>query len=230
MKTSISLGVRLASLGLTASLLVACATPAPAPTSNEVERSFPIQVSSRIITHTVAFDGSGMEIAPASRTELDTMLHDFMRVGGGVLEIAVASESSDDTLTEQRREAVRQYARRSGVQPYELRFSQLRTSTGRSGTVVVSYERFTAQAPDCTENVVDTAFNPSNKHHPNFGCFIQSQLATMVSNPADLTRSHTITDTDAMGRGEVIRKHRLAQPTGRARGVGEDSTSIRDLN
>jgi len=229
-KNSIKRGVRWASIGLAGALLAACATPPPPPAASEVDRSFPIAVNSKIITHTVTFDGSSSDIATGSQIELDSMMYDFMKVGGGVLEIAIASETASDPLTLQRREAVRRMARLSGVRPGEIRFSQLRTSTGRIGTVVVSYERFTAQAPDCTENIVDSAFNPGNKKNPNFGCTIQSQIATMVSNPADLTRAHAIGATDSQGRGEVIRKHRLAQPTGRARGTGENTTSIRDLN
>lgn len=217
-------------VAMTAALLTACATPDTTSVRMSGREPFPIVIETHVITQAVPFVGASAEIAPVGQPQLDSFLTDFMRSGGGVLEIAVASDAPSDQLSAARQEAVRKYVLHRGVRPHELRFSPVRSSSGRNGAVVVSYERYIAKAPDCDENIGDNTFNPGNQQHPNFGCAQQAQFAAMVSNPADLMRMRTEQPTDATRRSIVIQKYRAGEATEAARGSKEQATSIRSLN
>lgn len=83
------------------------------------------------------------------------------------------------------------------------------------GTVRVVVTRMTASVPNCPDHsrVYQPDFSASTTS--NFGCAINSNLAAMVADPADLVRGASgSTVADPMTGGKAIRALRGATPTG----------------
>lgn len=84
------------------------------------------------------------------------------------------------------------------------------------GTVRVVLTRMTASVPDCPDYSGDYTPNYSQSTSPNFGCAVNSNLAAMVANPADLVRGAPgAPTTDPLSATKSIRALRGAAPTGR---------------
>lgn len=83
------------------------------------------------------------------------------------------------------------------------------------GTVRVVVTRMTASVPNCPD--YSRVYQPdwSASTTSNFGCAINSNLAAMVADPADLVRGASgSTVTDPMTGGKAINALRGAKPTG----------------
>jgi pilus biogenesis lipoprotein CpaD len=178
------------------------------PNVYEVEDRHPIRVKSEVVSLPVSVNRGEPDLPYHDIQKLDALLSDFIRRGGGVLEIGVAGHMKDNIAVLARVGQVRQHAMRRGIQASEIRINRNR-SAGKD-FIVVSYERFTADPVVCGHGNIGAMSNPLNRTHPNFGCITQANTAAMVSNPADLVRSREQQAPDTNASNNVVRSYRTS--------------------
>ena len=117
-----------------------------------------------------------------ARSDVDVMrfAHSYKKDGRGPLMISVSAHGDRSRLRE-----VRQLLARTGVSGRRIR------TIGAEGdehhaSIVLSYDRFGAIAPECGDWSEDVARNRENLPYPNYGCATQRNLAHMAANPNDL--------------------------------------------
>ncbi len=90
------------------------------------------------------------------------------------------------------------------------------------GTMRVVISRMTASVPGCPDYSRDSAHEFDSNTSSNFGCAINSNLAAMVANPADMVRGRDGgTSTDPRVSYRAIDAYRKATPTGAGGGKVE---------
>jgi len=176
--------------------------------STDVAARHPIEVTSQTVRLPVFVAGATLPAVDADR--LAAFLDDFMRSGGGVLEVAAPQAAGREAALAQAT-LVRDAALRRGVRPYEV---QMRLTDDPAGApVVVSYERYAARGPVCGDYSTNDATNDRNTAHSNFGCSYQSNLAAMVANPGDFLRQRGEAPAEAARKSAVIQNYRAGQHT-----------------
>src|SRR5690606_22039700 len=139
----------------------------------EVGRRHPIVVTSQAVRMPVFAVGGGLAGVDGER--LAGFVDDFLRAGGGVLEVAAPLADGRERAVAQA-SLVREAAMRRGVRPYEV---QMRLTDDPAGTpLVVSYQKYAAQGPECSDFQRSSA-NDRNAPHPDFGCAYQNNIAAM---------------------------------------------------
>lgn len=94
-----------------------------------------------------------------------------------------------------------------------------------AGTARVVIIRSKASVPGCPDWSTKSDFNPNNGLSSNFGCAVNSNLASMVANPEDLLHGAESTgSTVAMSSNKAIDAYRKAQPTGNGTSVTKSGT------
>ena len=219
------LGPRLVVAALGVSLLAAC-MPNPREAATAPETRYPFEVKSRLVSRPVVFDAGSAVLSMVEKRQLDALVLDFMRTGGGILEIRAGAAKG---LIDRRIEAVRRHLLFRGAERHEIRLKRVTEAATATGPLVVSYEKVALKAFNCTKVNVATADNPQNLQHPAFGCAYRSNIANMVSNPADLQRAQARQPADAARRNRVIQNYRTGTTTEAEKGEGESAGSIRDL-
>lgn len=173
--------------------------------STELGLRQPIVVTSQTVRMPVFVAGAAL--ASVDRDRLAEFIDDFLRSGGGVLEVAVPQVAGREAAVAQAT-LVRDAAMRRGVRPHEV---QMRLTDDPPGTpLVVSYQKYAAQGPDCGDYSQSSA-NSRNAAHPNYGCAYQNNIAAMISNPADLLRPRGEEPPDANRRSVVVERYRLGR-------------------
>lgn len=171
----------------------------------DVAGRHPIVVSSQTMRMPVFVAGGAL--AGVDQERLAAFVDDFLRSGGGVLEVAAPLAGGREAAVAQA-SLVREAAMRRGVRPYEV---QMRLTDDPAGTpLVVSYEKYAAHGPACGD-YSQTSANDRNAVHPNYGCAYQNNIAAMVSNPADLLRPRDEEPPDANRRAAVLERYRAGR-------------------
>ena len=92
------------------------------------------------------------------------------------------------------------------------------------GTVRVVISRMHASVPNCPDQSRDASNEFDSNTSSNFGCAINSNLAAMVANPADMVRGRDgTTSTDPRVSYRAIDAYRRAVPTGAGGGKVESA-------
>jgi pilus assembly protein CpaD len=179
------------------------------PSIYSVETKHPIVVNSEVISLSMPINPWQPELQPADLQRLDALVNEFVRRGGGVLEISVVAPGKDSIFVLERANRIRRHAMRLGVLESEIRINSMRGGEKGDGkAIVVSYERFSVDPVVCGNGGVGGTHNTFNKTHPNFGCTTQANLAAMVSNPSDLVRSRERQAPDANVSNKSIDSYR----------------------
>ena len=163
--------------------------------------------------------------------KMDGFLDEFMRTGGGILEIAVVENGVNALDAIKQANAIRKHALKRGLRRSEIVVKVRRLDDATvSGPIVLSFESYRVNIPKCGDFSQGTSYNPENILHRNFGCSIQTAIAAMVSNPADLERPRTRRPADTARHNLVLQHYRGGEATEAERGESEEAESIRELS
>ena len=204
-----------------------CMPNLPSPQLNITTR-YPFIVESQLATQQVMFQAGQVTLDQGERDRVGSFLTNFLRGGGGILEIKLAAALTDEE-GQARLQALRQYIVDHGTQSHEIRVSRLPGGKGGRDSIILSYTKYTVEPIQCDQRNAPTANNPTNFPHPDLGCSMRANIAAMVVNPADLERPQAEQPSDAQRRGRVIKNYRAGEATEATRGQGESATSIRAL-
>ena len=120
------------------------------------------------------------------------------------------------------REAVAAIAARYGL----LVGEDAPVTTGQiaPGTVRIVVSRSSATVPNCPNWSAKSDTNLNNATYPNYGCAVNSNLASMVADPEHLLHGAKGTgETVVMSASKAIDSYRVAPPTGE-KGLKQNTT------
>ena len=224
----LALGIaKIAMAALCLGLLAGCMPNSPEAAAN-TESRYPLAAESQLVTQPVVFEAGQAELGKVDKSRLYVFLAYFLQSGGGALEIRQTADAYDPQA-EARMQAVHRYLLLHGAQRHEIRLRRIAGASAEGGPIILSFEKFTATAYKCGQRNARISPNPTNTQHPDMGCSVRSNMAAMISNPAELERPRVRQPGSAARRARVIQNHHAGQPTESARGDGESASSIRDL-
>jgi pilus assembly protein CpaD len=146
----------------------------------------------------------------------------YRDMGHGPLIVSTPAGAGDATNAALVAQAARLELAETGVDYASIAGSTYDASGKATAPVVLSFTRYTAEAPTC-EPVwkYDLADNGNAAPPANFGCFLSANLAAMIGDPADLVDPREMTPRDGARRAAVMEKYRAGQPTGADRSSDE---------
>ena len=216
---------------LLAGVLTGCGANGPRQVY-DVETEHPIRVERSVQTRAVDVGDVDLVINASDMPQLDGFLDQFMRSGGGTLEISVAIGAGGEQVARERAETLMRHALKRGLRPGEIRVRTHRPSAQavEAGPIVISFDSYRAIAPRCGDFSREVAYNTRNVQHRDLGCSIQAALAAQVSNPADFVKSSQRQPADATRKNLILQHYRAGEPTPSELSPREDSESIRQLS
>jgi len=165
-------------------------------------------------------------LSPRQIAELDVFLADYKSLGESDITVSVPSGGRNEGAAMGVLGRLRQHLRTRGINDKAIRYVpyyvQRRTS---SAPVIVSYQRYYANASSCGNWPDNLAEEPLNKSYEEFGCASQNNLAAMVANPRDLIEPRTMTAADINRRSVTLNKWRLGETTSAERSAEESGSS-----
>lgn len=208
-------------LGL--SVLGACAsvpTPEGPPVSSAADRHT-IDVTQAVQSMEVAAAPGQMSLDGGSRARLNAFANDYLRYGHGPLVLETPSGGANAEAASMVAADTRRALLDAGVS-YAAIAGSTRSAEGDASPILVSFERYHAQAPECAPIwEQDLAHQSNNQPWASFGCATNANLAAMVEDPADLLRPREADARDGGRRDNVMEAYREGDVTHAARSNDE---------
>tara|TARA_X000000950_G_scaffold237113_2_gene288347 strand:- start:20437 stop:21168 length:732 start_codon:yes stop_codon:yes gene_type:complete len=96
----------------------------------------------------------------------------------------------------------------------DIQRSDYNSNGSPDAPMVLAFTAYRAIAPDCPAlNTINMAATVSNDPSPAFGCFMQANLAAMISDPADLLGARRADPSDTLRRIQVLDRYRAGEST-----------------
>lgn len=211
--------------------LTAC-SPNGREQAYDVEVAHPIRIERSVQTQAVDVGDVDLVINAEDMPRLDIFIEQFMRSGGGILEISVAVGAGGETVARERAETLKRHAFKRGVRRGEIRVRthQPGAQAAGAGPIVLSFDSYRATAPRCGDQSRENAYNLRNLQNQDLGCSIQAAMAAQISNPADLVAPRTRQPGDTARKNLVLQAYRAGEPTPSELSPREDTESIRQLS
>jgi len=190
-------------------LLAGCASTdkiAVGSVSDDYRTNHPIIVSEQEQTLDVPVASGARTLNGPTRSNVTAFATAFSGSGTNVLHMLMPVGSANEHAAKRVREDILVAIERGGVSRHDVSVQHYdATAHDAVAPVRLSYRGVTATLPHAcgqwTENLVDTT---SNKHHRDYGCSTQNNLAAQVENPGDLLGPRAMSPIDATQRGAVI--------------------------
>ncbi|ANP45324.1 CpaD family pilus assembly protein [Candidatus Viadribacter manganicus] len=208
---------RLPLLLLGVSALTACAgIPHPeidsAPIASSADRHQPTAQAAIQRIELAAAPGQ-LELADSERAQLRAFASDYLRYGHGPLVLETPSGGANSDAASILAADARRTLAEAGVS-YAAIAGSTRDAGGEAMPILVSFNRFEAQAPECAPLYEqDLAHQSNNQPWASFGCATNFNLAAMVEDPADLTRPRDMAARDSGRRDTVMDAYREGDQT-----------------
>lgn len=160
----------------------------------------------------------------AQRAEIDAFAKVYRTLGHGPITISAPKEG----------EIAKAFAAQVRAQLIEQGVSYAALASamhdgGESETVVLSFTRYEAEAPDCPAVFEQNlARQTDNRAYDSFGCAMQANLAAMIADPADLLAPRASDPRDGARRADVFKKYREGSPTHALRSE-QEQVGVKDL-
>ena len=101
--------------------------------------------------------------------------------------------------------------------PAELIQTAAYAAPGGEGPVLIAYQRFQAEGPDCSTPWDDLTATGKNVPYAHFGCAVTANIAAEVANPRDFLAPAVETPADDNRRETVLGKYRRGDMTSSAK-------------
>ena len=190
-------------------LLAGCASTdkiAVSSVSDDYRTSHPIIVSEQEQTLDVPVSSGARTLNDATRSNVTAFARAFSNSGNNVLHMLLPVGSANEHAAKRVREDILGAIERGGASRHDVSVQHYDAARhGKAAPVRLSYRGVTAAVPhpcgQWTENLADTTLN---RHHRDYGCSTQANLAAQVENPGDLLGPRAMSQIDATQRGAVI--------------------------
>lgn len=173
---------------------------------------FPILVQRDTPVLLVSFLPNGAELAPEEARRVDAFLADYAVRNSGPLKVTAQRVGTVDRLALDRLAALEARALAAGIPKASIALGLGDAKTG-TADAVATFERFTAQVPECGDWSKSTTDDWTNTPSSNFGCATQRYVGLMTADPQDLLRARTPGPHDNAKLADTLAKYRAGQPT-----------------
>lgn len=213
----------LASLGA----LGACAsvsTPKGPPVASAMDRHrIEVAQTSERVEIPVKADDS--ELTPEARESLHNFAAAYLRYGHGALVLSAPSGGANADAASVLAHQTRMSLVEAGVSYAAVAGATYDASGEATAPIIVSFDRFEAQAPECAPLYEqDLAHQSNNQAWDSFGCATQANRAAMIEDPRDLLEPRSEDPRDSARRDTVMQAYRAGQQTHAARSSDERIT------
>ncbi|HRP10095.1 MAG TPA: CpaD family pilus assembly protein [Terricaulis sp.] len=198
--------------------LSACAAlpkPPPGPPTPTQADNHRINVTASTQRMEIPVAAGDMTLAPDARAELRSFASDYLRAGYGALVISTPTGGANSDAAALVGHETRMALTEAGVS-YAAIAVNTHDGSGGAGPLVLNFERYVAQAPECesisTQNLAGWS-NSNNQPWRSFGCATQANLAAMIEDPRDLLRARTEDPRDGARRSTVVDAYREGSRT-----------------
>ncbi|RWM18738.1 MAG: pilus assembly protein CpaD [Mesorhizobium sp.] len=145
----------------------------------------------------------------AQRDTLLGFLDGYDKSAAPTLTISIPSGSANEIAATAAGRDFARLAIASGISRNRIVITTYQSvSAEASAPIRVAYVTVKAQTDRCGRWPEDLLQTSENKHHADFGCSYQNNLAAQMANPADLIGPRKQSDIDAENRGAVIDVYR----------------------
>ena len=208
------------------SALSACAAvprpPAGPPTPTQAD-NHRITVTASTQRIEIPVGAGDMTLSPDMREQLRAFASDYLRAGYGALVLSTPSGGSNADAAALVAHEARVALTDAGVS-YAAIAANTHDSAGAAAPIVLNFERYVAQAPECesisTQNLAGWSAS-NNQPWRSFGCSSQANLAAMIEDPRDLLRPRTEDPRDGARRAAVMEAYRQGEQTHANRSADE---------
>lgn len=209
-------------------LAVLAAGSCAAPTNSgnlfdDPSANHPIQVQPSYHTLKLGFSAPDAGLMPDDAQKFDAFVSDFMQHGNGAISISVPAGRDLSA-------AIAYFGERlasAGV-PRDRILVGTHEVSAADGRVELGYIGYQASTTSCGDWSADLSFTADNQVSPNFGCAVQNNIASMVSDPRDLVAPRTMGSGDAARRAVVYDNYKNGKPTG-ATTTPDQSGAVSDI-
>jgi len=171
----------------------------------------PIVLSEQEQTLDVPITSSMRDLPVASKSSIRGFVSGFKSSASGHMTILLPTGSPNESAARTISKKMVEVVSNAGVP--SQRISMVTYYAGDHGSAApirLSYAAVNASVTGCGKWTADLTENKENKNYHNFGCATQSNLASMISNPADLIGPRGMSSIDAARRAKVIEDYRTA--------------------
>ena len=138
--------------------------------------------------------------------------------GGGPITLR-APVGSNAAVSRHMEDVAADYLVKLGAPRERLVIAGYPEAANPAAPLLISYERFEAQRPNCSGGWGDLTTTGSNIPYDHFGCATTANIAVQVANPRDLLTPAVETPADNSRREVVLGKYRQGLTTSSAKDV-----------
>lgn len=227
-RATLKLGVQVGALAL-ALAAAACASPRPDPWDAALPQdAHPITVRQTRSMVEIPVQATRFELSYAEKVALESLGAEYLAAGQGPIVIALPLGGGNEEAAVAVDAKARALLYDMGV-AYRMIQGTSYDAAGRvDAPLVVMVDRYVAEASPCHEVWEDFARTYNGENTLNFGCAMQSNLAAVVTDPADLLGPRTESPADATRRSVVLGLYRAGETTVTSRDARE-SAQVSDV-
>lgn len=175
---------------------------------DDYRTNHPISISEQEEHLDVLVGASDKGISLAQRQVIEGFVAQYKANGSGPVQIMLPSGGVNSAAARRVQPDIAAALRKGGVSSGQIvTVSYAAPSSDGAHPVRIAYRALAASTTPCGKWPDDLMKNTENKHHANFGCSYQNNMAAMIANPADLLGPRATTQIDPAKRSNVIRKY-----------------------
>lgn len=190
-------------------LLAGCASTdrmAVGSVADDYRTNHPIIVSEEERTLDVPVASGARTLNAATRSNITAFARAFDGAGTGVLHMLMPVGAANEHAARRVQGDILYAVERGGASRDDISIQHYDAAAhGSAAPVRLSYRGIAASVPHAcgqwTGNLID---NTRNRHHRDYGCSMQNNVAAQIENPGDLLGPRALSQIDAAQRGVVI--------------------------
>ena len=161
----------------------------------------PLSVTPSLAVLRLSGDGHGL--AAADRPRVIAFAAEFVRRGDGQMEVSVGAGEAADAKARGLAQEIAASLLEEGLKAAEIKLQLvLDEPTLPAGQAIARFQSTTVQLPEC----YDWRSGDGNAPYANFGCSMQRNIGSMVSNPKDLVEGRSPGAAPAVAASVAIDK------------------------
>ncbi len=169
----------------------------------------PIVIANQLVTLDIPVANETPSLGRDMASNIMAFGDRFMAGGGSVLTIVVPQGSGNAAAARYLAPQIRRALAHGGVPAQAIQVGSYQSEpSDYEAPIRLAFDHIAAQTAPCgpwTDQLSDTR---GNRNYAAFGCSTQSNLAAMISNPADLLHPRRSTPADADRRATVLSGYR----------------------
>lgn len=193
------------------------------------QKRHPIVIGEREQTLDIPVGASVAGLPVASREAVTGFAQNYVRNPSGPMRIMMPTGSRNAHVASALGSDILEALADGGIDPSRVEVMHYDASRhGRAAPIRLSYQGITASVHECGPFDADLSRTGENRNWRTFGCASQSNLATIVANPADLLSPRGQTSIDGANRARKIKDYQDGKGTASSNDIRVASPTFKD--